>query len=246
MGAKAARNRVRVVAIAALGLSACGGSGGSGVAPRGGTTIEGNVSRAMTSALELRHPSWLSWLGRCFTERAYATPAPDTALDRINVSVGEGKDDVSGATDGSGNFDLVGVSSGDVTVAFSRGSCNEVVPLSDVITNSTIILRDTTLDCNDATPAEVNETFDGLLQNKPASQSANLQVIAQAGATNRARLVKTDSATRFEDENGNPTSFSDFNQSDLIEASGRRDGTGGASTLNAVTVKKIPIRFGSF
>ena len=210
--------------IVTAGFLACGGGGGSAEAPSGGTTIEGNVSRAMTNA--------------------HAAAGADTSLGQITVSVSDGSAEVSGATDGSGAFDVVGVPAGDVVVAFRRGDCNGSVPLSDVITNSMILLGDVTMDCDQITPARVDEVFEGLLQNSPTSQSGDLHVIAQAGTSNRTRLVETDSGTSFQDENGNPASFHDFDQNSLIEASGRRDGVGAESTLHASTVKKQPFTIG--
>jgi hypothetical protein len=231
-------------ALAAAAAFGCGGGGGGGGGgSSGGTaTISGGVTNASTSEKETAKTTWLARLGEemlGLAKRAYAAATVDTSLDGITVTVSEGSIQAASVTDNLGDFAVDNAPTGDVTVAFSRGNCRASVSLPDVADGSAVQLQNTTVDCNAANPGKIEETFQGVLEHKPASPNGNLNVCAFGGGGNHVRAVNTDSSTQFEDANGGAASFGDLQDGDLIEATGQREGVGSSSTLVAATVKRI-------
>lgn len=217
----------------------CGGGGGGGNGA--GATVTGNVSSAATAANETANNTWLARLGEDllgFARRVHAA-MEDTSVNGIMVTVAHGKNQMVGMTDAMGDFRVGDVPTGSVIVSFSRGACNAPVPIDDMIDGSTLQLVNVTIRCNSATPAAVVETFQGVLENIPASQNGNLNVCAFGGASNHVRAVKTDTNTSFENSNGGAASFSDFAEGDLVEATGQRKGIGTFTALTATTLRRI-------
>ena len=218
------------VLLGALGIG-CGGGGGGGGG--GGATISGNLTSASTAARESR-ATWLALLGEeilGFARRAYA--AVDNSLGGVTVMVARGGRQAAATTGADGRFDVGDAPSGDVTVSFVRGSCDATVSLPDVADGSTLVLQDTTLNCNNASPGKITEAFQGVLLNKPSSPNGNLQVCAFGGGGNHIRAVKTNSAEFV------GTSFAALQVGDLIEATGDRAGNGANSTLFAASIQKV-------
>ena len=209
-----------------LVLIGCGGGGGGGGQV---STIKGDVATASTASLERRSRGWLAWVG----EQAWglARAFADATLGGIRVQAGA----VTGSTDDSGQFDLGGAPTGDVTVTFSRGGCEGEVVLPDVTAGSTLKLHAVAFDCTGARPSKVTETFQAVIINKPASPNGNLNVCVASGGGHRTRVVKIKDAA-IKDATGNPADFSNLAEGDLIEASGDREGLGASSALDASTV----------
>ena len=218
------------VLLGALGIG-CGGGGGGGGG--GGATVSGNLTSASTAARESK-ATWLARLGEeilGFARRAYA--AVDNTLGGVTVTVSRGGSQATATTGADGHFDVGGAPSGDVTVSFTRGSCDATLSLPDVADGSTLVLQNTTLTCNDASPGKISEAFQGVILNKPNSPNGNLQVCAFGGGGNHIRAVKTDSAEFV------GTSFAALQVGDLIEATGDRAGKGANSTLFAASIQKV-------
>src|SRR5882724_3046378 len=218
-----------LVVATALG---CGGGGGGG----GGSTarITGNVTDATTSARESAHTTWLARLGEellGLARRAYA--AVDDTLGGITVKVKKGSSESDGLTDDGGDFDVPGAPSGDVTVSFGRGNCEASLPIPDVADGSTIDLQDVSVNCDNAHPDKIVETFEGVILNKPNSPNGNLNVCAFGGGGNHIRAVKTTDADFV------GTSFADLAEGDIIQSTGTRAGNGANSTLFATSVQKV-------
>jgi len=215
-----------------VALSAgCGGGGGGGGG--GGATVSGNLTSASTAA-KVSRSTWLARLGEeivGLARRAYA--AVDDALDGVVVTVSRGSSHAADVTGTDGHFDVGGAPSGDVTVSFTRGNCDATLSLPDVADGSTVVLQNTTLNCNNALPGKISESFQGVILNKPNSPNGNLNVCAFGGGGNHIRAVKTNSAEFI----GTP--FDALQVGDLIEATGDRAGNGANSTLFASTVQKV-------
>ena len=224
-----------VVVAAFLG---CGGGGGGG---GGSATVSGNVSSASTAAGKTSKATWLARVGEELLGLARQTYAAmsDTSLIGILVTVAHGTSQATATTDSMGDFSFPNAPTGSITVSFSRGTCNAFLGLSDVIDGSTLQLQNVTIACNTANPAGVGETFQGVLENIPASQNGNLNVCAFGGGKNHVRAVKTDTNTTFENSTGGAAAFSDFAEGDLIEVTGQRHGVGSLSAINAMTLKRI-------
>lgn len=224
----------RGLAAAALVVATTAGCGGGGGGGGGGNaTVSGNVTNASTSERQSEKRTWLAFLGEeviGLARRAYA--AVDSSLGGITVRVSAGGDESDGVTGDNGDFD-VSSPSGDVTVRFARGSCDASLSLPDVAEGSAIDLQNVTVNCNDANPGKVAETFQGVILNKPGSPNGNLNVCAFGGGGNHTRAVKTSGAEFV------GTSFADLAVGDLIESTGERAGNGGNSTLFATSVRKV-------
>ena len=219
-----------LVTLTALG---CGGGGGGGGG--GDARITGNVSDAATSVREQGRSTWLAWLGEeliGLARRAYA--AVDDTVGGITVKVTKGSNESDDITQDNGAFDVPNAPAGDVTVTFNRGSCVASLPIPDVAAGSTIDLQDVSIDCNDAHPDKVVETFQSVIENKPGSPEGNLTVCTLgSGGGQHIRAVKTSGADFV------GTSFDDLQEGDIIEATGERAGNGANSTLFATQVRKV-------
>lgn len=223
-----------------LCIVGCGGGGGSaGPSSR----VDGIITSASTSAVDSPRRIWVAWVAETvvgLARRAYAAAAgSNTTLNGITVTVAAGGRQQSQDTDSGGFFSIDQAPTGDVTVSFRRGACSGTVPLSDVEDSSHVSFNRTTVDCNTVTPQSIGERFEGILQGAPGAQSGTLQVCAFAAGVAHPRAVATDSGTAFENSDGSSTSFSEFRQGDLIEATGTRAGTGPNTTLNAGTIRRI-------
>ena len=226
-----------VVAVAAA--VGCGGGGGGGGA--GSATVSGNVSNASTSSVQSEKRSWLAWASEevlGLARRVYAAAA-NTTPGGITVTVTAGGGNASAMTDSAGDFSVGGAPTGDVTVSFARGNCDASIPLSDVTDGSTLDMKGVAIACNTGNVSELDETFRGVLENKPASDNGNLNVCAFGGGGNHIRAVKTKNGTLFENSAGGAATFADLQDGDLIEVSGVREGIGGNSAVNAATLKII-------
>lgn len=218
---------------------ACGGGGGDGGGGGGGSsssTIQGNVSRASTTAAPAERRSRLVRLGEelvGFARRAFAASSVSGVQVRASGVSGPS---VTAITDDAGTFNLPGSPTGNVTVVFSRDRCQGQVILPDVTNNAVMTMEDVTFDCTGARPAKVSETFRGVIRNVPGSREGNLVVCVLSGGARRTRAVKLKDAV-IEDSSGTPTSFDDLADGQLIEASGDREGLGSSSALDAESVR---------
>jgi hypothetical protein len=157
----------------------------------------------------------------------------DTGLGGITVQANSSNGRaVADSTDDAGEFELDGAPTGNVTVTFDRGGCQGEIFLPDVAADSTLRIRNVAFDCTGARPSRVLETFRAVVTNVPSSQAGNLVVCVASGGGQRTRVVKVDDAT-IQDANGNPASFSDLAEGQLIEAGGEREGLGTSSALVA-------------
>lgn len=219
------------VALALVATLGCGGGGGGG---GGNARITGNVSDATTSARETGRSTWLARIGEellGLARRAFA--AVDDTVGGITVKVNRGSSESDDVSQDDGDFDVPNAPSGDVTVTFARGNCEASLPIPDVADGSTIDLQDVSVDCDNAHPDKIVETFRGVIENKPSSPNGNLNVCAFGGGGNHIRAVKTDEAV-FDG-----TSFDDLAVGDIIEATGQRAGNGANSTLFASSVRVV-------
>jgi hypothetical protein len=213
-------------------LVGCGGGGGGGES----STIKGNLTSAPSASIRPQRPSWLARIGDDFIgvgRRVFAA----TVLGGVQVQasvVNGGK--ATDATDDQGDFLLPGAPTGNVTVVFSRGSCQGEVILPDVTRDAVLTLNDVSFDCSNAHPSKVSETFRGVIRNVPGSPNGNLNVCVASGGRARTRAVKLNN-TEIQDANGVPSSFNALADGQLIEADGEREGLGTSSALDAVTVR---------
>lgn len=229
-----------IIALGGLISAGCGG-GGDGGGGAGTATVSGNLASASTAAVRAEKRSWLAWAGEevlGLARRAYAQ-VTDSSLDGVTVTVSGGAGAASATTDGEGDFEIPGAPTGDVTIGFARGSCRATISLPDVVDGSVLTLHDVAVNCDDGTVAELDETFQAVLQNKPASPNGNLNVCAFGGGGNHVRAVKTKNGADFEDPSGAPATFADLEEGDLIEVTGQRSGVGANSALDASLVKII-------
>lgn len=233
------RRRLPVLVTLAIFVGVgCGGGGGGG----GGTAaVSGQVTSASTSRIETPRGRWLAWIEEevvGFARRVYAA-ATDTSLGGITVTVTSGGRRASDATDSEGNFALNDAPSGDVMVTFERGRCGASVSLNDVVDSSRVALQGTTVNCDNVSPGTIEETFQAVLENKPASPNGNLNVCAFTAGRNHRRAVKTDSSTQYVNIDGSAATFDDLQEGDLLEAVGTREGLGTNSALDASGVRRI-------
>jgi hypothetical protein len=223
-----------------LGTGCGGGGGGGGGGSGSGTAaIMGNVSSTSTAGLDAEKRSWLAWaeeelLG--LARRAYAAPKAGPAGVSVQVA-GNGRNS-SADTDGNGHFTIGNAPTGDVMVSFGSGDCEAPVALNDVTNGSTLNMRNVAIDCNRATVGELDETFQAVIENKPVSANGNLNVCAFGGGGNHIRAVKTREA-EFENSGGEPLTFNDLQDGDLIEVTGRRAGIGANSAVDASMVTLV-------
>ena len=128
---------------------------------------------------------------------------------------------------------------GDVTVRFARGACRAELGLADVTNNARLTLTDVVFDCASAKPSRVDETFQGVLENRLTDRVAVFRSCAAVGTGNRARVIKTDTETLFEDSDGRSIDFSELAPGDVIEASGYRENLGAPSSIVAGNVQRL-------
>jgi hypothetical protein len=213
-----------VLAIGVLAAAvSCGGDGGGGGG--GSSNIAGNVSSVSTASSTSGRASWLVRLASevvGFARKAYAQVV---GVDDVEVFAGRGTD----LTDEDGDFD-VDAPTGDVTVRFRKDDCEAEVDLPDVADGSSIDLADVDFDCDTANPAEIAESFEAVVRNKPASPSGNLSVCVDLGSGFRNRVVKIAGA---EFQGG---TFESLAEEDRIAVSGVREGQGQPSALDADVV----------
>jgi hypothetical protein len=162
---------------------------------------------------------------------AYA--AANSTLGGVKVSVVGPGGTSSTDTDANGRFTVQDAPTGDVIVSFHRGECDASVPLNDVSDGEIVHMNSVTFDCGRATVADLTETFQGVIDNKPASPNGNLNVCAETDGGNHVRAVKTGHA-QFEG-----TSFADLQEGDLIEVTGQRAGVGANSAVDASTIQLV-------
>ena len=219
------KNRWNFIALVlAIGVVAaavsCGGDGGGGGG--GSSSIAGNVSSVSAASSTSGRASWLVRLASeviGFARKAYAQVV---GVEDVEVFAGRGTD----LTDDDGDFDI-DAPTGDVTVRFRKDDCEAEVDLPDVADGSSINLEDVDFDCDTANPAEIAESFEAVVRNKPGSPNGNLTVCVDLGSGFRNRVVKIQGA---EFQGG---TFEDLEEEDRIAVAGVREGQGAPSALDA-------------
>jgi len=233
-GRRAAALRSGTTLIVAL-LLGCGGGGGGGGES---STIKGNLSSAPSASIRPERRSWLARVGEELLgigRRVFAQSGTDLGGVEVQASVVNGGK-ATDTTDVQGDFLLPGAPTGNVTVIFSRGSCQGEVILPDVTRDAVLTLNDVSFVCSDAHPSKVSETFRGVIRNVPGSPNGNLNVCVASGGGVRTRAVKLKNAA-IQDASGVQTSFNSLEDCQLIEADGVREGLGTSSALDADTVR---------
>jgi hypothetical protein len=140
-------------------------------------------------------------------------------------------------TDDSGHFAVDGAPTGNVTISFERDGCSASFELNDVAADSTITLSNIQLTCDHAAPERTEETFTGVLENKPASRNGNLLLCADS-AGGHSRAVDARSAS-IEDTSGDSITVADLREADQLDVTGTRRGLGADSTLDATTITRV-------
>jgi len=232
---------VIVLAVAAVTFG-CGQDRRGGPGP-GGATISGNVSDATTASVAAERRSWLAWLGESvlgFARSAYAQ-AQDGSLGGITVIVrGEGRE-VSDLTATTGNFVVIDAPTGDTTVLFRRGGCEASMPLGDVISNSSVILADTSFVCTGSSgtvsPGDVSEQFEGVIRDTP-DDPADVDLCVRHGDNDDNRSISVFGAD-IEDQAGFTSSFADLERHDLVQVTGLRADPENDSPFDTIAVQIV-------
>ncbi len=205
----------------------------------GGAVVSGNVSTASAAALRERS-SWLARIGEevfGLARTAHAQTA-STALGGITVVVRGGGREVSDLTDDSGNFNVVDAPTGDVLVLFRRSSCEAELPLSGVLSNSTIALGNVSFVCvssaGTATASSIQEQFSAVIRNDPDTQD-DVRTCVRRGGNDTDRHIDMDGATFFGDS-GNQVDFGDLQIHDELDVAGTRSAPGETFTFTTSTV----------
>jgi hypothetical protein len=221
-----------------LGCGGGGGGGGGGGSGRGTAVITGNLSSVSTAALSAEKRSWLAWAGEELLGLARRAYAANTGRGGVTVDIVGPRGSSSTDTDSNGRFGIANAPTGDLTVSFARDNCNASIALNDVTDGSTLDIRNVAINCDKATVAELDEIFQAVIENKPASPNGNLNVCAFGGGGNHIRAVKT-RRSDFENSGGDPLTFMDLQEGDLIEVTGERAGIGANSAVDASNVTLI-------
>ena len=205
-----------VVAAGALTFAACGSDDNDDnddnpLSP-GGSTITGTVSNANTNG--------------------------DLTLAGITVT-SQSDETVTTTTNASGAFSLPASGTGDVIVSFSRGvGCTSSFVLGNVISRSSLTLGGVTVTCGAATVGSISETFNAVIHEDPSGVLTPIDTCVRVGEDNQFRDIDAGSAT-ITDVDGSATSFEQFADENLIEATGTRPAPGAAGVLDASSIQIV-------
>jgi hypothetical protein len=203
-----------IVAAGALTFAACGGDDNddefdSPLNP-GPSSITGTVSTANTNG--------------------------DTSLAGITVT-SQSDQTVTTTTNASGAFSLPESGTGDVIVSFSRGvGCESSFVLGNVISNSSLTLANVTVTCGAATVGTISEVLTGVIHEDPPGVLTPIDTCVRVGDDNQFRDIDASSATVL-DVDGSATTFEQFADENLIEATGTRPAPGAAGVLDASEIR---------
>jgi hypothetical protein len=197
--------------VAALGLSACGGTSSSPTSP---STGSGAATATITGTLRGGSPLLAASTG--------------TAMSGVVVTVVG--TNISASVDAADRFTLTGVPAGDVTLKFSGAGVDSSVPLAQVRPSETVSLVVSVAGASVSVDSEIRSTassqqLEGRVESLPPTTAANTLVVA-------GKTVKTDSSTRFE-QGGSTRSFADL----LIGMRVHVEGTAAGSDLAAALIR---------
>jgi hypothetical protein len=163
----------------------------------------------------------------------------DTSRDGITVAARGQNRERTDVTDSAGTFQLLDAPTGEILVAFRRGTCEGSFPLGAVPSNATINLTNLRFTCSsdpfasEVAAQTIAESFRAVAHANGSDVGVDLRLCVRVGDDNRVRTIQVPDTAEVRDEGGRAIGRGALRERDFLQIDGERSTTGGVFTFRA-------------